>query len=134
MIGDNAGGTVAGSFNLSAQMPNGKSMTFSGYVLQGETLAEINAKIDLAMQAVERQRLAAEIPELEKKLEQTESAKSQVETIIKDLGTKERLTSMEKQQLNTMRVNLAQIDADIRRGEIAIANARRQTAAHTAAA
>ena len=127
--GDNNGGAVAGSFTMSAQMPNGKSLTFSGYILQGEVLADINEKLDVASAVVERQRLASEIPVLEKTMEQQTKARGQVEAIIGELSGKEKLTSQEKQQLNTMRVNLKSIDDDIRKGEVAISDARRQLAA-----
>jgi len=127
--GNNNGGAVAGSFTMSAQMPNGKSLTFSGYILQGEALADINEKLDVASAVVERQRLASEIPVLEKTMEQQTKARGQVEAIIGELSGKEKLTSQEKQQLNTMRVNLKSIDDDIRKGEVAISDARRQLAA-----
>jgi seryl-tRNA synthetase len=125
---DNDGGRVAGSYTMQAQLPNGKSLTFSGYVLASDTVDDVHKRLDVAAQVVERQRLAAEIPELEKKLEQVEKAKKQVETIIEDLGGKDRLSSQEKQQLNTMRVNLKSLDDEIRRGQIAIADATRATA------
>ena len=123
--GSNAAGAVAGSFTLSAQMPNGKSLTFSGYVLQGEAVADVNAKLDLAASVVERQRLAAEIPVLEKALEQQIKAKAQFEGIVEELGGKERLSTTEREKQNAMRINLKAIDDEIRRGEIAIADARR---------
>jgi hypothetical protein len=123
--GDNDGGRVAGSFTFQCQMPNGKSLSFSGYVLAGQTPKELNQHLDIAAAVVERQRLAAEIPTLETKLEQTEKAKRQFEAIIEELAGKDRLTSQEKQQLNTMRVNIKSLDDEIRLGEIAIAEARR---------
>jgi hypothetical protein len=123
--GDNDSGRVAGSFTFQCQMPNGKSLSFSGYVLAGQTQAEINQHLDVASAVVERQRLAAEIPTLQTKLEQTEKAKEQVAAIVADLTNREKLTSSEKQQLNTMRVNLKSLDDEIQRGEIAIGEARR---------
>ena len=123
--GDNNGGAVAGSFTMSAQLPNGKSLTFSGYILQGEVLADINEKLDIASAVVERQRLAAEIPVLEKTMEQQIKNKSQVESIVEELSGKMHQTTQDKQQLKTMQVNLRSIDDDIRKGEIAISDARR---------
>jgi septal ring factor EnvC (AmiA/AmiB activator) len=132
-VGDNNSGAVAGSFTLSAQLPNGKSLTFSGYVLQGESRVDIDTKLDVAALVVERQRLAAEVPELEKKLEQYVQAREQVETIIAELTAHEKLTSTQKQQLNTMRVNLKKIDGDIEKGKAAIAEAKKATAQRLAA-
>lgn len=128
-MGDNDNGRVAGSFTFQAQMPNGKSLSFSGYVLAGSSIEEVNKHLDMAATVVERQRLAAEIPELEKKLEQTEIARSQVETIIVDLSTREKVTSQDKQQLNTMRINRKKLEDDIARGRAAIQDARQKLAA-----
>lgn len=125
---DNDGGRVAGSFTFNSQLPNGKSLSFSGYVLAGDGIDEVNQRLDVAVQCVERQRLAAEIPELEAKLAQTEKAKVQVETIIEDIAGKNKPSPQERQTLNTMKVNLKNLDDDIRRGEIAIASARRALA------
>lgn len=117
---------VAGSFAINAQLPNGKTLNFSGYVLQGESLADINTKVDLAMGVVERQRLHSEIPELEAKVEQYEKARKQSEAIIKELTGKDRQTSQDKQQLNTHRVNITMLDEEIERGHKAIQKARAQ--------
>jgi hypothetical protein len=127
--GDNNNGAVAGSFTLAAQLPNGKSLTFSGYVLQAESLTDVNTKLDMAVAVVERQRLHAEIPELEAKLEQHLRAKRQSEAIIKEVSGKDRPTSQDKQMLNTHRVNITMLDEEIKRGSEAIEKARLQFAA-----
>jgi len=125
--GDNDNGRVAGSFTFQAQMPNGKSLSFSGYILAGQTEAEANITLDMAAKVVERQRLIAEIPELEKKLEQVELGKTQVETIIEDLTSREgKLSSQDKQHLNTMRINLKNLIKQSEAGHEAIQAAKSQ--------
>lgn len=127
--GDNDAGRVAGSFTFQAQMPNGKSLSFSGYVLAGQTPEEVNRHLDMAAAVVERQRLAAEIPTLETKLIQTEDTRRQLIEIISELSSKERPTSQEKNHLNTHRVNLQNVERQIVAGQEAIAEARRSLAA-----
>lgn len=123
--GDNNGGAVAGSFTLSAQLPDGKSLTFSGYVLQGETQDQINEKMDVVALAVERQRMAAEIPELEKKLSAMKDAKDQHEKIHADLSTKDRPNSQEKASLKQALTNIDFVARQIEKGEAQIAFSKR---------
>lgn len=133
--GDNNGGAVAGSFNFSAQLPNGKTVTFSGYVLAGETMDEIDRKLDIAAKAIDRQRMIAEIPELEMKLLQLQESRQQSMDIIaatqaeigktdsKSPGYKQKLASHEL-QINNHTVTIKKYDRDIARGSEVLANAR----------
>ena len=138
MMGNNDNGAVAGSFNFAAQMPNGKSLTFSGYILQGESMSDIHAKVDLAEQVVERQRRIAEIPELEAKLDQQMQAMRQAQDIIKDAARrhsemigKDRLTTSEKVQIekydemmSAHQSNIAHLETSIAKGRLAVAEAK----------
>jgi hypothetical protein len=137
-MGDNDNGAVAGSFNYAAQMPNGKSLTFSGYILQGESLTDIHAKVDLAEKVVERQRRIAEIPELEAKLDQQLQAMRQAQAIVTDSSRrhgemigKERLTTAEKlqvekydEQMAAHQSNIAHLETSIAKGKLAVAEAK----------
>lgn len=134
--GDNNGGAVAGSFNFAAQLPNGKSLTFSGYVLSGESMDDIDRKLDIAAKAVDRQRMIAEIPELEMKLLQLQEGRQQSMDIIatttqsmrdlngsKNPGSKQQMAQHEM-QLNNHAVTIKKYDRDIARGSEVLANAR----------
>jgi hypothetical protein len=137
-MGNNDNGAVAGSFNYAAQMPNGKSLTFSGYILQGESIADIHAKVDLAEKVVERQRRIAEIPELEAKLDQQLQAMRQAQDIVKDAARrhgemigKDRLTTAEKlqvekydEQVAAHQSNIAHLETSIAKGKLAVAEAK----------
>lgn len=116
---------VAGSFQYAAQLPNGKSLSFSGYIVEGDTLADINMKMDVAAEAIERQRMKAEVPELESKLDNLKHTLTQVNTIIEDLSSGRKLSSQEQQQLNTMKVNRKSIEAQIDEGTAAVARAKK---------
>jgi len=122
--GDNNLGAVAGSFTLSAQLCNGKQLTFSGYVLQGETESEVNAKLDLACKVVDRQRMFSEIPELEAKLDGHRSAHEQISDILSGLAAKTKRSSTEEQTMNTHKVNLKRLEKEIERGTEAIIEAK----------
>ena len=128
MSADNDDGRVAGSFTFQAQMPNGKTLSFAGYLLAGQTTAEINRHLDQAAAAVERQRLIAEIPTLEISLKQKRQAREQMESALEDLAAKERPTAQEKNSMNTFRVNLKRVDSDIDEGVQAIQDARQLAA------
>ena len=137
-MGNNDNGAVAGSFNFAAQMPNGKSLTFSGYILQGESISDVHAKLDLAAAVVERQRLIAEIPELQAKLDQQLQAMKQAQDIVKDAARrhsemigKDRLTTSEKVQIEKYdemmaahQSNIAHLETSVAKGRLAVAEAK----------
>ena len=128
--GNNNDGAVAGSFNFSAQLPNGKSLTYSGYILAGEAMSMIDFKLDMAAAAVERQRLIAEVPELEAKLQQYIDARQShadvlAEAISKLPNAKNKgETAQLEVSINTHRVNIAKIDREIARGQEALSKSR----------
>jgi hypothetical protein len=135
---------VVGSFNFSAQLPNGKSLTFSGYVLAGESMDEIDRKLDIAAKAVDRQRMIAEIPELEMKLQQLQEGRQQSMDIIasatSELGKLDNKgpgyrnkAAQHELQINNHRVTIAKYDREIARGSEVLANARAMAQAALAA-
>jgi hypothetical protein len=133
-LGDNnsdaaLGRAVEGTISLTAQLPNGKSIQMSGYVLTGDTLSDINIKLDVMVAAIERQRLIAEVPELEVKLLQLMDARTQMQAILETTSAKSKKTSQDVQHETTARINIKKLDADIERGEQKVAEAKRAAAA-----
>lgn len=133
--GNNDNGAVAGSFNFAAQLPNGKSLTFSGYVLSGESMDEIDRKLDIAAKAVDRQRMIAEIPELEMKLLQLQEGRQQSVDIIAQAAAdiarmdatkpgSKQTKAQHEMQINNHQVTIKKYDRDITRGSEVLANAR----------
>lgn len=116
---------VAGSFQYGAQLPNGKSLSFSGYVIEGDTLEDINMKLDVAAQAIERQRLKAEVPELEAKLAEYQKRLEQTEDAIKDILGKDKPSSQDKQTLNTLNMNKKVLEKEVEVGLLAIQKAKK---------
>ena len=123
-IGNNDGGAVAGSFTLNTQMPNGQTMTFSGYVLQGESVAEINEKMDVAMMVVSRQRTFAELPELEAKLDGIEKHKGHLIEQLEGWSREPPPTASNKKAQQQLNIQNAQQQIKMHDKEIAAGRAR----------
>src|SRR5690348_12123839 len=100
------GALTTGNFTLQAQMPMGKTITVSGYIYSTSTLEAINKQVDLLHDVVDRQRLRAEIPELEAKLEQRYIQMGQLRDLMLQLGKKadegKKLSSAEKTQYDNI--------------------------------
>lgn len=120
---------VAGSFTFNAQLADGFTMVFSGYVLQGEDTATINQKMDLARAVVSRQRAFTEIPELEKALDSKRDAIEQFETIVADLSSHDKRTSKQTMDINNAQMNIKNLRRQIEHGEKVIAEMRQKLAA-----
>lgn len=120
---------VLGNFQLSAQLPDGKSFNVSGYLFSGESVESLNARLDLLHGVVDRQRALAEIPELEKKMDA--AVKRLVEykgfcamLVEKQQKSPKTLSGQEKQQLEAMDVNVKKLTEDIEEGKRTIAETR----------
>ena len=122
------GEMVTGNFTLQAQMPNGKSITMSGYIFDKNDQDEVNKRLDFFHDVMDRQRLKAEIPELEAKLKQRYIALGQLREGLAELEAKQKngknLTSVEKKNLGAMSTTIGKIKEDIADGEKAIADAK----------
>lgn len=131
--GDNDGGRVAGSFTFNAQCGEGKSLSFSGYILAGQTIDEVNAHLDIAAKAVQRQREIAEIPMLEAKLKGITDHREFLIRTVEELEAKKAsgksLTSQEKMNLQGCKVNIEKHARDIEQGQETIAKMRTLLAA-----
>lgn len=125
--------TAVGNFQVGAQLPNGRNANFSMYVLEGESLDSINRKLDLCQDAIDRQRARCEIPELEAKREQMLVVMAQQRDVLADLEQRNRdegnLSSQERMTLKNLRVTLGKMNDELKKGEEAIAEARRKAAA-----
>lgn len=131
-LGNNNDGLVTGTFTFNAQLPNGKTLSMSGYLAQGEDRESINLKMDTCAQAIDRQRLIAEVPELEAKLQQMEDALEQMTVIMMSVESSQKkgakLTSAQKTQMDAFAVNIPKVKKDIERGQAAVAHAREMAA------
>lgn len=119
---------IAGNFTISAQLPNGKNINIAGYLFSGESRADFNEKLDFAMQSIDRQRLIAEVPELEAKLQQMEDHLESMTVIVMGLEKQGKLNSQQKAQLDNFHVNIPKMKKDISRGQDAIARAKEAAA------
>ncbi len=119
-----------GTFQLSAELANKRGIGCSISVLQGDDLGAINAKLDLAQEAIERQRTRCEIPELEAAREQRINGLEQARQVLAELAEKqqngEKLSSQEQMTLRNLGVNIEKAKEDIEKGEKAIVEAKRK--------
>jgi chromosome segregation ATPase len=128
------GDMTTGSFTIQAQMPMGKSITVSGYIYAHNTREDISAQVDILHDVVDRQRLRAEIPELEAKLEQRINALASMKDVMASLNMKKeaglKLTSSEKKQIDDMSISIRRVNEDLEKGRIAIEEAKEKCHSH----
>ena len=118
-----------GTFQLSAELANKRGIGCSISILAGEDTASINAKLDLAQAAIERQRTRCEIPELEAARDQRMLGLEQARQVMAELEKKQqdggRLSSQEQLTLRNLGVNIEKAVEDIEKGAKAIVEAKR---------
>ena len=121
---------IFGSFTLQAQMENGKAAVINGYVYDGDTKADIDARMDMYHACIERQRRVSELPKLRIELKQ---ATDHYEAMLKAFGELTeterkggKLSSQEETALRTTPINLTRAKKNIEDGERAIADAEKE--------
>lgn len=117
---------VMGNFNLTAQLPQGQTISFTGYMFEGESVESLNGRIDLLNGVMLRQRGIAEIPELElvletkvKRLDELRAHYAALEHI-KSTGGKLKTDQM--QMLSQMDINLKHLTDEIAKGAKAVSD------------
>lgn len=124
------GRLAMGNFNLSAQLPNQRTIQFSAYVYSDDTPAEVDKRLDEIQERIERQRARCEIPELEAARDQRIKALQQAREVLTDLETRQKdgdkLSSQDQMTIKNLRVNLSKANEEIEKGAAAIAEARRK--------
>ena len=123
---------ITGNFNMTAQMPNGRTIAIAGYIYDGESVESLNARMDMLMSCAERQRKKAEIPELQVKIEQLNKAIEQnreaYATLDSRAMTGDRLSSQEKTAMSNYPVNIKHLEEERDRGLREIAAAELEVA------
>ena len=120
---------VTGNFTFTANLPNGKNFSVSGYLYSGESMESINDRVDILHDVVDRQRTRAEIPELEAKRDQIVTAMGQMKDVLASLDVKQniegkKLTSQEKLTIENMQRSMVKAQEDVEKGEKAIKDAK----------
>jgi hypothetical protein len=124
---------TTGSFTIQAQMPQGKSITMSGYIYSTSSTEAINKQVDLFSDVIDRARTKAEIPELEVKLQQRFVALEQQLSHIEMLQSKskdgaKKLATNEAKMLENLLVSVKAIKKDIEKGKEEIEAAKLKVA------
>ena len=123
------GVAVTGNFTIQATLPQGKQVTFSGYLYEGESIESVNQRVDLLHDAIDRQRTRAEIPELEIVLENSikrlDEIKQHYAVLLQKKAQGGKVSTQEKQVLDVMDINVKKHadDIEVGRGKIAAARA-----------
>lgn len=121
---------ILGNFNLTAQMPNGRTMAVSGYIYSDDEAEALNKRLDLYQEVIERQRVRCEIPELEAKregmIQHLEGVKVQLAGLEKQQRESGKLSSQDRMNLKNAGQNIVHIQREIDKGEQAIAEAKRK--------
>ena len=119
---------IIGNFNLSAQMPNGRTMNVAGYLYEGEDEASVNDRIDMLSSVMERQRKRMEVPELEVKLDQLERGLVQQLEAYNAILTRQqdgkKIPSADASHLKQYPVTIKHIESEIEKGKKAIEDAK----------
>ncbi|MGK8202894.1 hypothetical protein ACRS8P_29265 [Burkholderia cenocepacia] len=127
--------TVIGNFTITLPAPNQAQLTASGYLVEGEDRASLDARMDMVREALQRQQRLLEIPVLEAHIEQWEKARDDVARAYADLlersnakaagkaGAK-ALSSQEQANLKNAPQQLKGIDAELEKARKKIADAR----------
>lgn len=122
---------LAGQFNLTQQLPNGRTMQIIGYTFDGETTDELNVRVDNFQSVMERQRRRFEIPELEAKLDQLNIALTQTNDAYTELLERNKngkTTSQEKMNVRNYPITIKHLQEEIVKGEAALAQAKKDSA------
>jgi len=121
---------VTGNFSLQAQLPNGKTFSVSGYLYDSESLESVNQRVDLMHDVLDRQRLRAEIPELEAKrdqmIKQLDQMRDHMAGLERKKETSGKLSSQEKLSLDNIGQSISKVLEEIEKGGKAIADAKKK--------
>lgn len=122
--------SITGNFNLTAQLAgsSGRSIQFAGYTYADESKEQLDYRLDVLQEVIERQRIRSEIPELEAKREQMIKGLQQAREILTELEDRQKaggqLSSQERMNVKNMRINIAKVAEEIEKGDKAISEAR----------
>ncbi|AOJ74641.1 TPA: hypothetical protein QDB15_002096 [Burkholderia vietnamiensis] len=127
--------TVIGNFSITLPAPNQAQLSASGYLVEGEDKASLDARMDTVREALQRQQRMLEIPVLEAHIEQWEKAHADVARAYADLLERQNaktagkagskaLSSQEQANLKNAPQQLKGIEAELEKARKKIADAR----------
>lgn len=117
-----------GNFNLTAQLPNGRSIQCAGYIYSDDNRNELDSRLDLYQDVIERQRVRCEIPELIAKRDQMIKGMEQAHEVLAELEERQKrgdkLNSQDQLTIRNMRTNIGKVREEIEKGTEAIKEAK----------
>ena len=122
------GALVLGNFTIQAQAPMGKTFTVSGYIYAGDGKEEVNTQIDLLHDVIDRQRLKAELPELEARLEQRMQAMNDIKDHFLKLEEQKnkgiKMSTATRTNYENAQATMKKLADEVEKGILAIADAK----------
>lgn len=118
------GAAIMGNFDFSLPGPNGATLRITGYVYEGEELADLHKRMDVCREALTRQQTVLEKPLLEERLVGLLAQKEHVAKAYLDLLEKNKtrpLPASEAQHLKNYPLQIKQIDDEIAKGSTKLA-------------
>jgi hypothetical protein len=116
-----SGALVTGNFQISGQMFNGKTISVSGYLYEGESVESVNERVSLFHDIVDTQRLKAELEqyevEVDKAISRLEEIKMHYAVILEKQKNGKKLNAQEQAALTVMATNVDKHKEDIKKGE-----------------
>ncbi len=129
--------TVMGNFQLAAQLPNGRNITMSGYLVSGESMESLNERLDMVQAVMERQRVRCEIPVLEGARDQLLQAIRDSEGALSSLEDRQlkgaKMTSQEKLNMNNLKTSIKSLQDRLPKAEAAVSEAKQKAGLEKAA-
>lgn len=125
------GASAIGNFNLTAQLGDstGRTMQMAGYIYADESKEQLEYRIDVMQEIMERQKTRAEIPLLEARREQIITGMKQARDVMAELEEKNRtgtLSSQERLNLRNLATNIEGANKELEKGTAAIIEAKRK--------
>ena len=121
---------ITGNFNLTATLgQSGKSMQVAGYIYDGESQESLEGRIAIMRDIMDKEKILAEIPELEARREQLIKGLSQAGDVLAELKEKQEkgtLSSQERLNMRNHSTNLKRMQEEIDKGTQAIAQAKKK--------
>lgn len=125
--------TISGSFDITLNLTQSRGIKMSGYVYSDDTQKQINARIDVYQDALDRQAIRVDIQSKESQIAMhrinVDTIGEMSDALIAKKSSGKKLTSTETMNLGNMPAQLASAKQQIESLEAAIAAGRAKLAA-----
>jgi peptidoglycan hydrolase CwlO-like protein len=104
--------TITGTFELAVNLTDRRTFKMTGYTYSDDTITEVNARVDLAQEVMDRQVVRCDIQNKEAQIEQhtlnLENIRENMEGLVELSKGGKKLTSQQKQSLDNYEPTIKQ--------------------------